>query len=622
MNSEERPVDNPIREADPASRLDPRRWHWTALAVLAFGVISLGMLLGQDGLHKRLILRDTNRAYAVHDLLIALTTVHLWTEEHVTGDEVDLEEIARALDTARDLADALLDRTEGARLTYRIEPLVSETLRGSMRLVREHELAFRALSFERQERYLRGEPVGIGSEFDVEYDRVYREFFGSARALETSLEERQALNRGRARILFRAIFTSWSLIVVLAVAGLWSLERRRTRVEAALRERELQLLQSQKMESVGRLAGGIAHDINNYLGAILSQAELVRLKTGGSASRHVEAIGRSVGKASALITQLLAFSRRQPVQPVVLNLNRVIEDNVATMLDGLIGEDVVTETRLHADLGNVKIDPSQIERVIVNLVVNAREAMPSGGKLSIETADRTLETEAADLTPPVPSGDYVMLAVSDTGSGIAPEIREKIFEPFFTTKSVTHNSGLGLSTVHGIVEQSGGGVSLESDAGRGTTFRVYLPRSAEPAAVPEPRSSDPAEPLHGRGRILLVEDNEDLRESTRSMLERFGYEVIVASTGEEALAAFDERGSEIDLVMTDVVMPGMSGKRLADLIRERDPSSRVLFVSGYTDDVILKHGIREGEVDFLPKPVSAETLARKIRQLLGGSRES
>jgi len=574
------------------------------------------MLLGQDWLYSSLILRDTNRAYAVHDLLIALTTVHLWTEERVTGDEVDLDEIVLNLDTARDLADALLERTDSARLTYRIEPLRSEDLREAMQLVRTHVRDFRDLSFERQERYLLGESVGIGSEFDVKYDGVYHDFFRMARALETRLEERQTWNRARARFLFRAIFASWTLIVVLAVAGLWSLERRRTRTAAALRERELQLLQSQKMESVGRLAGGIAHDINNYLGAILSQAELIRVKTDGSASRHVAAIGRSVWKASSLITQLLAFSRRQPVQPVVLNLNRVIEDDAVTMVDGLIGEDIVTETLLQEDLGNVKIDPSQIEQVIVNLAVNARDAMPSGGKLLIETADHTLGAEAADLTPPVPTGDYVMLAVSDTGSGIPPEIREKIFEPFFTTKNVTRNSGLGLSTVYGIVEQGGGGVSLESDVGRGTTFRIYLPRSAEPIAEPEGWPSGPAEPLSGQGRILLVEDNEDLRESTRAMLKGFGYEVSVASTGEQALAVFDERGGEIDLIMTDVVMPGMSGKQLADLIHERDPSSRVLFVSGYTDDVILKHGIREGDVDFLAKPVSAEALVRKIRRLL------
>ena len=612
----ERPIDIPTRKFVRKRWSNPWRWKRTALVVLSFGAVSVLMLVGEGWLYERLIQRDTNRAYAVHDLLIALATVHLWTEEHVTGDEIDLDEIASNLELARALADALIEGSDSPRLSYPIEPIEDGPHLERMRGVRSGVELFRELSFERQTLYRQGEPVGIGSEFDVRYDRVYREFFSEARAFESALEERQAWNLGLARSLFRMIIVSWSSIVILAVVGLWRLERRGMKAEAALREREEQLLQSQKMDAVGRLAGGIAHDINNYLGAILSQAELVRRKTGDTAASNIAAIIRSVSKSSALIEQLLAFSRQQPVQPVVLNLNRLIEDNVAIMVERLIGEQIQLDARLQPDLGNVRIDPSQLEQILVNLAVNARDAMPSGGSLTIETADCTIDDGTLHTNPPVVAGDYVMLAVSDTGTGIPPEIRKEIFEPFFTTKTGRNNSGLGLSTIYGIVEQNDGGVSLISEVGRGSTFRIYLPRIDAPEAGVEIRSPLVGEHLSGDGSILLVEDNDELRLSTRSMLEGFGYQVTATSTGEEALTVFGEVGHEVDLVITDVVMPGMSGKELADRIHEKNPHMKVLFVSGHTDDIVLTHGIREGEVDFLPKPVAPDRLARRIRSLL------
>jgi len=579
------------------------------------------MLFGEAWLYDRLIQRDTNRAYAVHDLLIALATVHLWTEEHVTGDEIDLDEITSNLDMARALVDALLEESDSPQ-TYPIEPLSEQPFRDNMLAIRSDVKTFRELTFERQTLYLQDEPVGIGSEFDVLYDRVYREFFAAARSFEASLEVRQARNLGRARLLFRLILISWSSIIILSVVGLWRIEKRSRKTEVALRERDEQLLQSQKMDAVGRLAGGMAHDINNYLGAILAQSELVRRKTGDTAASNVDAITRSVSKSSALIEQLLAFSRKQPIQPVVLSLNEVIEGDLINMLERLIGEQVHLDTRLQPRLGNVKIDPSQLEQILVNLAVNARDAMPSGGSLTIETASRSIDAGAHDLNPPVAAGDYVMLAVSDTGTGIPPEIQGEILEPFFTTKTDGNNSGLGLSTIYGIVEQSGGGISLESEVGRGTTFRIYLPRIDAPKTATMTRSPVVDEQSRGDGSILLVEDNDELQVSTCSMLEDLGYEVIVASSGSEALTILGELAYAVDLVITDVVMPGMSGKELADRIHEKDPHMKVLFVSGYTDDVMLRHGIREGEVEFLMKPVAPQRLARRIRRLLaaGGRR--
>jgi PAS domain S-box-containing protein len=382
---------------------------------------------------------------------------------------------------------------------------------------------------------------------------------------------------------------------------------------------EAQLRQSQKMEAVGRLAGGVAHDINNYLGAITGYCELAKMTFAYSevVAKAVDPILETSFKAAALIRQLLAFSRKQPTKAEILSLNGVVE-GMEKMLGRLIGEDVAIRTYLRGDIGTIRADRSQIEQVIVNLLVNARDAMPRGGTIAIETADVTFDDDYLASHPVGAKGQYVMLAVTDTGVGIPDEIREKVFEPFFTTKTHEKGSGLGLSTVYGIVKQHGGYIWVYSEMGKGTTFKIYFPRCGEDHGPPEiRRAGAPDGTGAGFGRILLVEDNEDVRRSTAGLLEVMGYNVLVASCGEEALDLLEREGSEMDLLITDVVMPGLSGKEVAERVRARNDRIKVLFISGYTDNVILHHGILYEGINFLQKPFSAGDLSRKIAQILG-----
>jgi CheY-like chemotaxis protein len=298
-------------------------------------------------------------------------------------------------------------------------------------------------------------------------------------------------------------------------------------------------------------------------------------------------------------------------------LNAVV-DGLRGMMKRLIGEDLQLETFLAADLWRTRVDPSQVEQIVVNLLVNSREASPRGGKVTIETSNVVLGPEYLRQNPTVQAGDYVLLAVSDSGSGIPPEIRDRIFEPFFTTKEGTDARGLGLATVYGIVKQNGGHVAVYSEVGQGTTFRIYLPRTLEAAAVAVPAAAG-ARPV-GRGEtLLLVEDNDELRGATQGILEALGYRVATAANGTEALAALERLEGRIDLVICDVVMPGMSGQEVVERLRARRPEIRVIFMSGYTDNVVLRHGILEGEYDFLEKPFSADGLAAKIRGVLVGA---
>lgn len=379
---------------------------------------------------------------------------------------------------------------------------------------------------------------------------------------------------------------------------------------------EKQLSQAMKMEAVGRLAGGLAHDINNYLGAITGFSDLVKMTHGNdqTLARRMDTISETAFRASSLIRQLLAFSRRQPTAIEVLNLNQVIR-RMENMMRRLIGEDVMLGARLTANPRNVKADPSQVEQVLVNLLVNARDAMPRGGEVTIETDNVDID----DGTPRIPvymkKGKYLMLAVSDTGTGVPEEIREKIFEPFFTTKETGKGSGLGLSTVYGIVKQHNGYIQVHNNTGKGATFRVYLPACGDGIPPPERISSDPPRPLRGLERVLLAEDNEDVRISVIGILEALGYRVFAVPNGEEALDLFDRKREEIDLLITDVVMPGMGGKALADRAREMKKELKVLFISGYPDDIIANHGILHEGIYFLQKPFSAGALSGKIREM-------
>jgi PAS domain S-box-containing protein len=395
----------------------------------------------------------------------------------------------------------------------------------------------------------------------------------------------------------------------------------RKNAEEELRVSEEKLRQSQKLEAVGQLAGGVAHDFNNLLTVINGYSDLLmrKLEKDNPTRLTIEEIRKAGERAASLTRQLLAFSRRQVLQPAPLELN-VIVANVDKMLRRLIGEDIDLLMALEPELGRIKADPGQIEQVLLNLAVNARDAMPQGGKLTIETSNVYLDNQYAQTHPPIQPGQYVMLAVSDNGFGMSPETQARIFEPFFTTKEQGKGTGLGLSTVYGIVKQSGGNVWVYSEEGRGTTFKVYLPRVDEQGETTEAVEL-PAELARGRETILLAEDEEQVRRMAQTILEMYGYRVLEASNGEEATSIFKERGDEIHLVLTDAVMPQMSGPELAQRLMTLRPDIKVLYMSGYTDDAIVRHGLIEHEIAFLQKPFTAEALIRKVREALDAPRE-
>ncbi len=378
---------------------------------------------------------------------------------------------------------------------------------------------------------------------------------------------------------------------------------------------EEQLRQSQKMEAIGQLAGGVAHDFNNLLTAIngYSSLALQRIDENNPIKSYLEEIKKAGDRAANLTRQLLAFGRKQILQPVPLNLNDIVTD-MNKMLRRLIGEDINLSARLNPKLKTIKADPGQVEQVLVNLVVNARDAMPQGGSLTIETATVELDSEYASKRVGVVPGRYVMLAVSDTGTGMSEATRVRIFDPFFTTKEKGKGTGLGLSTVYGIIKQSGGNIWVYSEEGRGTTFKVYLPQR-ETAGKMEPLAAEANIP-RGSETILLLEDEDVVRSLTREILEGLGYQVLEASRGEEAIKIVTANNRSINLLLTDVVMPEMSGKEVVDRVSELTPSLRVLFMSGYTDEAIVHHGVLDSNVQFIQKPFTPAALATKVREVL------
>src|SRR6266850_2326211 len=389
----------------------------------------------------------------------------------------------------------------------------------------------------------------------------------------------------------------------------------RKRSAQALAESEQQLRQSQKLEAVGRLAGGVAHDFNNLLTVIMGYTDLLlRNELEGKVREKLSEINKAADRASSLTRQLLAFSRKQVLKTVVINPNSLIE-GTGKMLHRLIGEDIEVRTSFRNDVGKINADPGQIEQVLINLVVNARDAMPRGGTITIETANVTLDEAYADLHLAVTPGSYVMLAVSDTGMGMDAETQKHIFEPFFTTKELGKGTGLGLSMVYGIVKQSGGNIWVYSELGKGTTFKVYLPQVA--AQIPEPAEKVvEVAPRGGSETILLVEDEEVVRGLACRILEQAGYSVVEASKGDEALRFCEERAAEVDLLLTDVVMPEMSGKELADRLKSQNPELKMVFMSGYTDESIVHHGVLDSSVEFIQKPFTPASLIRKVRDVL------
>jgi signal transduction histidine kinase/ActR/RegA family two-component response regulator len=385
--------------------------------------------------------------------------------------------------------------------------------------------------------------------------------------------------------------------------------------EVYLRARQLAEANRQRLESIGRLAGGVAHDFNNLLGIVLGHAKLMKeqLTDGGPFHRGLSQIEQAAESAAALTRQLLAYSRQQVLQPRVLDLNDVLA-GVEPLIKRLIGEHIDFQTLFGPQLNRVKADPGQIEQVIMNLAINARDAMPEGGKLIIETSNVEVDDAYHRERPMVAVGHYVMLSVGDTGIGINKDVQAHIFEPFFTTKDRSKGTGLGLATVYGIVKQSGGYIWVYSEPGMGTTFRVYLPTTEEALKPAAPKAS--LRTARGWETILLVEDQSALRELGQAMLEMNGYTVLCAENAAKALEMATAHAGPIHLLLTDVILPAMNGRALAERISKFRPDIKVLFVSGYTEDIIVHHGQLDAGTNFLEKPYTHEALNLKVREVL------
>jgi PAS domain S-box-containing protein len=386
---------------------------------------------------------------------------------------------------------------------------------------------------------------------------------------------------------------------------------------------EEQLVHAQKMEAVGRLAGGVAHDFNNMLTVISGYTRMIldELSAVDPLREYADEIGKAADRAGAITNQLLAFSRRQVIQPRVINVNTVV-GQTEKMLRRLLGEDIQLTLNLRGDVGNIKADPNQIEQAIVNLAVNARDAMPAGGHIAIETENVHLDEDYAKTHLGVKAGDFVMITMTDTGHGMDANTRQHIFEPFFTTKERGKGTGLGLATVYGMVKQSGGDIWVYSEPNKGTTFKLYFPRAAESVSDIRAGAAEHVTP-RGNETVLVVEDEKPVRDLTVRMLRQLGYSVLSAASGAEAMEISKSFSGKISLLLTDVVMPQMSGRQVADALLATRPDLKVLYLSGYTEDTVIHHGVESG-VEFLPKPFSREALSKKLGEIAkagGGAAE-
>ncbi len=468
-----------------------------------------------------------------------------------------------------------------------------------------------------------GDPPGVGLAMPDTWPLVHPEDVAWAREQFAEIARRPVVTPSRPlRVLTKdgrvrsVVFTLTDRRTDPAVGGV-IVNARDVTDERLLAE---QLLQAQKMEAIGRLAGGVAHDFNNLLTVIAGYSDFIRAASAPDDERRQDAdeIRHAAARAALLTQQLLAFSRKQVLRPEVLEINRVVAE-ASRMLGRLIGEDLALGLHLGADVGAVLIDAGQLQQVLMNLAVNARDAMPHGGRLMIETGAVVIEREEPALPAPLTPGRYVRLAMRDTGVGMDEATRARIFEPFFTTKPPGQGTGLGLSTVYGIVTQSHGRLRVESTPGQGTTFEIFFPRADAPAAAAAP-SAD-TRPARGSETVLLVEDDAAVRRLAEATLERAGYRVLTAASGADALRLAAGRGASdeaIDLVITDVVMPGMPGPALAQRLEAAHPGIRVLYMSGYADDTMARHGVSEERVSFLAKPFAPDALTRRVREVLDG----
>ena len=395
-------------------------------------------------------------------------------------------------------------------------------------------------------------------------------------------------------------------------------EKERAAALEALHESQEQLRQAQKLEVVGRLAGGIAHDFNNLLTVIGGYTDLLLSAStlDDDAREKMKEVNEAAQRAESLVRQLLAFSRKQVLQPEVLDPNKLV-DGISKMLQRLIGEDIEIVNRLCREVWKINADRGQFEQVLINLAVNARDAMPQGGKITIVTENVDLDQTCAGLHIAVKPGAYVMLAVSDTGTGMDAETQQHIFEPFFTTKEVGKGTGLGLATIYGIVKQSGGSIWVYSETGKGTTFKIYLPRVDAEASTSAQVRAHPT--TAANETILLVEDEEMVRKLACDILSARGYRVLAAKNGDDAIAICGNHSGRIDLLLTDVVMPGTGGTDVADSIKRRRQEMHVLYMSGYTDDAIVHHGVLDPGTSFIEKPFTADKLVTKVQEALGKS---
>lgn len=579
------------------------RGRFAHVFVFVFGVLSIVVLLLADRLRSRVVAEDTLLEANAAEIKTRITLAHLWVEERVSGDEVPVEEIDTALGEAVVRVGEMLGKgvSDGVSNEARLsDPNLRQIASELLDLLGE----FRSFAALRRKSYDQGLPVGIGSFADKAFDREFRIVFDLAERLRQGLSEQRIRDERRSRVLFLGILGAWTIIVLGATAALRNRELQRRAAQHALLASQEQLFQSQKMDAVGRLAGGLAHDINNYLAAIRGHCELVRMThpSGDKLAKRMDGAIQVVDKASSLLTRLLSISHRQPLALAVIDLNDLVADLERVFVPTL-GAEITFEKRLTPDLWAVEADPSQLEQVMANLVVNAKDALGKGGTVTVSTFNRPA-LEASTQTE-----DEVWLEIEDTGEGIPPELLSRIFEPFLTTKPGKGHSGLGLAVVYGIVRQSGGKIEVQSQVGRGTLFRIRLPRSHAAKVSRDGRRRGTSPP--GTEHLLLVDDNEEFRESTADWLRALGYRVTTAASGAEALERLAQE--KVDVVVTDVHLGDADGRELSARFGEIVPGIPVLLVSGYDHQDSPDAPV--STVEILPKQ-KIDELSWRLREVL------